>query len=123
MNIILMILDALRYDHVNTKLTPNLVKIADEGVFFNQTFACNSATKLSVPCILSSHKNYDPDKNIATVVKKHGYHPALIHSNPIMQPFLIGFEEIIDIKASKLVPSKGLMNKMRKKLPSPVVSG
>jgi len=123
MNIVLMILDALRYDHVNTELTPNLVKIAEEGVFFSQTFACNSATKLSVPCILSSQKNFDPDKNIATVVKKHGYYPALIHSNPIMQPFLIGFEEIIDINSSNLPSSKGLIGKMRKKLPSPIVSG
>ena len=123
MNVTLMILDALRYDHVTTEITPNLLKIAEEGAFFTQAFACNSATKLSMPCILSSHKNYDSEKNIAAVVKKHGYHTALIHSNPIVHPFSSGFEETLDIKSSKLRRRKGLKNKMRRSLPVPIVSG
>lgn len=123
MNVVLIILDALRYDHVTMEITPNLLKIAEEGAFFTQAFACNSATKLSMPCILSSHKNYDSEKNIAAVVKKHGYNTALIHSNPIVRPFSSGFEETLDIKSSKLRPRRGIWKKMRRKLPVPVVSG
>jgi len=76
-----------------------------------------------MPCILSSHKNYDSEKNIAAVIKKHGYHTALIHSNPIVRPFSLGFEETLDIKSSKLRPRRGLWKKMRRKLPVSVVSG
>jgi len=123
MNVVLLILDALRYDHVNNDITPNLIKIAEEGAFFTQAFACNSATKLSMPCILSSDKSYDPEKNIAAVIGRQGYHTALIHSNPIVRPFSLGFEEILDIKSSKLRPRRGIWKKMRRKLPSSVVSG
>jgi len=82
MNVILIILDALRYDHVTKDITPNLIKITEKG-----------------------------------------YHTALIHSNPIVRPYSLGFEETLDIKSSKLRPRRGIWKKMRRKLPSTVVSG
>ena len=123
MNVILLILDALRYDHVTKNITPNLIKIAEEGAFFTHALSCNSATKASMPCILSSHKDYDPEKNIAAIARKHGYLTALIHSNPIVRPFSLGFEETLDIKSSKLHPRRGIWKKMRRTLPTSVVSG
>lgn len=123
MNVVLMILDALRYDYVTEEITPNLLRIAEGGAFFTHAFACNSATKLSMPCILSADRDYDPERNIAAVVRRHGHHTALIHSNPIVRPFHHGFEETLDLKSSKVRPRRGLWKKVRRKLPAPVVSG
>jgi len=123
MNIVLMILDALRYDRVNQETTPNLMRIADEGAFFTNAFACNSSTNLSIPCILSSNKKYDPEDNVAAVVKKNGFYTAMIHSNPIVQAFYPGFEETIDIKSTKLRLKKSWKKIIRKNLPAPVISG
>lgn len=123
MNVILLILDALRYDHVNHETTPNLMKIADEGAFFTHSFACNSSTNLSMPCILCSHKKYDPEENIATVFKGNGYKTALIHSNPIVEAFYPGWEEKIDIKTHKMRLKKSWKKTIRNNLPAPVIAG
>lgn len=114
MNVILMILDALRYDHVKKEITPNLVKIASYGVSFTHAFSCNSATKLSLPCILSSHMDYDPEKNIATMLNQYGYHTAMIHSNPRNHLFYSGFKELFDLKSSKSPTRTDLRKKMRR---------
>ena len=123
MNVILLILDALRYDHVNHEITPNLMKLAEDGVFFTHAMACNSSTNLSMPCILCSHKKYNPDENIATVFNQKGYKTALIHSNPIVEVFYHGWKEKIDIKTHKMRLKKSWKKTIRKNLPAPVIAG
>lgn len=121
-NVVLMILDALRYDHVTRENMPNLMKIADEGVFFTHAFSCNSSTKLSIPCILSSEKKFDSDRNIAQILRKNLYKTAIIHSNPLIKTFYPGFDITIDIKSSPRL-GKGWKKVVRKTLPSSVISG
>jgi arylsulfatase len=123
MNIILLIIDALRYDHVNTEITPNLMKLAQKGTFFTNAFSCNSSTRASIPCILCSKITYDPENNIASVLKKFNMLTVMIHSNPLIRSFYNGFEETIDLKSSKFKLSKNWKKRLRKNLPVPVITG
>ena len=121
-NVVLLILDALRYDHVTRENMPNLLSIADEGAFFTHAFSCNSSTKLSIPCILSSEKKYDSERNVAQIMRKNLYKTAIIHSNPLIKTFYPGFDTTIDIKSSPRL-GKGWKKVVRKTLPSSVISG
>lgn len=121
-NVVFVILDALRYDHVTGENTPNLMAMADEGAFFTHALSCNSSTNLSMPCILSSAKKHDPERNIAQILRKNNYNTAIIHSNPLMRAFYPGFEVTIDIKSSPLKLRKSWKKAMRRALPASVIS-
>jgi len=121
-NTVLMLIDALRFDHVNRETTPNLMRIADRGAFFSNAHACNSSTKQSVPCILCSETTYSTDDNVAAVMGSHGYATAMIHSNPIVKEFYEGFAETIDLKSSKFKVSKSWKKTLRSSLPPQVIS-
>jgi arylsulfatase A-like enzyme len=123
LNAVLLLLDALRFDHVNKDNTPNLMRLAEGGVFFRNAFSCNSSTIQSVPCILGSDPEYKPDHNIASVLGQHGYHTAMIHSNPIVHAFYGGFEETIDLKSNKFKISKGWKKTLRSNLPPQIIAG
>ena len=123
MNVVLLILDALRLDHVNPEITPNLMRIAEQGVFFSNSKACNTSTLHSMPCILGADTVYDPESNIATVLNGHGVHTAVIHSNPMVNNFHPGFAETIDLKADTFRIKKSWKKSLRKKLPPGVISG
>jgi len=123
MNAVLLILDALRYDHVNEDNAPNLMRLAGEGAFFRNAFSCNSSTIKSIPCILCSDAEYKPDRNVASIVGRQGYHTAMIHSNPIVHAFYGGFKETIDLKSSKFKVSKGWKRTLRSNLPPQVIAG
>jgi len=123
MNVVLLILDALRLDHVNDEVTPNLMSVAGEGVFFSNSKACNTSTLHSMPCILGADEVYDPESNIATVLNKHGVHTAVIHSNPMVNNFYPGFAETIDLKADKLRMKKSWRKSLRKNLPPSIIAG
>ena len=56
MNTILLILDALRFDHVNKDVTPNLMRHIENSVSFENAFSCNSSTINSMPCIICGQK-------------------------------------------------------------------
>ncbi|HEX9914503.1 MAG TPA: sulfatase [Candidatus Bathyarchaeia archaeon] len=122
MNVVLLILDALRYDHVNKDNTPNLMRVAEQGAFFRNAFACNSSTINSIPCILGSDTEYKPDHNIASVLGGQGYYTAMIHSNPIVHSFYGGFRETIDLKSSKFKVSKGWKKTLRSNLPPQIIA-
>jgi arylsulfatase A-like enzyme len=122
MKILLLILDALRFDHVNNELTPNLMKLAQKGVFFTNAFSCNSSTRASLPCILCSNTKYEPENNIASILNEHNFHTAIIHSNPILHTFYPGFKETIDIKSNKIRLNKKWKKKIRESLPAPLIS-
>jgi glucan phosphoethanolaminetransferase (alkaline phosphatase superfamily) len=92
MDTILLILDALRFDHINQENTPNLMKLIEKSAFFINTFACNTSTIDSLPCILCAQKEYNPEKNIATILNNQSIQTAMIHSNPIVHAFYPGFK-------------------------------
>jgi arylsulfatase A-like enzyme len=123
MNVVLMILDALRLDHVNQEITPNLMRVAEQGAFFNNSKACNTSTLHSMPCILGADTVYDPESNIATVLNRHGVHTAVIHSNPMVNNFHPGFAETIDLKSKKFRMSKSWRKTLRRNLPPTVIAG
>lgn len=123
MNVVLLILDALRLDHVNPEITPNLMRIADQGVFFSNSKACNTSTLHSMPCILGADTTYDPEVNIATTLNRHGVHTAVIHSNPMVHNFHPGFAETIDLKSKKFRMSKSWRKTLRNNLPPGIIAG
>jgi arylsulfatase A-like enzyme len=123
MNVVLLILDALRLDHVNTEITPNLMRIAGQGVFFRNSKACNTSTLDSMPCILGANTFYDPEANIATVLNGYGVQTAIIHSNPMIYNFYTGFSETIDLKSKNLRMSKNWKKTLRRNLPPTVIAG
>jgi len=121
MNVILITIDSLRADHIGSlgyakELTPNLDKIADEGVLFTQAFSCGPNTILSiVPMLMSSYfalyfQNRSVNKirtmnelfsrykdtvtklnrrkpPIAEVLKNKGYKTSAFHSNPFLSKY------------------------------------
>jgi len=69
-SIVVVIVDALRADRVGAlgserNLTANLDTLADDGVVFENAFACTNATD---PSVTSLHTGKDPE----TVIKHHG---------------------------------------------------
>jgi arylsulfatase A-like enzyme len=121
MNTILLILDALRFDHVNEDVTPNLMRHIENSANFVNAFSCNSSTIKSMPCIICGQKEYDPEKNIATELNKHSVHTAMIHSNPIVHSFYSGFKETIDLKSGSLKMGKGFKKRLRENLPPGII--
>ncbi len=95
-------MDALRFDHVNSEITPNLMEIAKEGVFFRYCLAGGGNTKLSIPCIISANYQYDPEKNLPMALKKVGYTTGCFHSNLLLNNFRNGFDTFIDLKKKRL---------------------
>lgn len=58
-NIILIVVDSLRYDHVGSQnnspsLTPNLDQLATEAVVFEQAISQGPSTRVSMSAMMSS---------------------------------------------------------------------
>lgn len=113
-NLILVTMDALRYDHVTPEITPNLVEISKDGVFFKFALAGGGTTKSSMPCIIAANFTYDPDGNLSVVLKKNGYSTGCLHSNLLMNDFAPGFGTFIDLK--KPIASPKTKRKIRRVL-------
>ncbi|RLI08781.1 hypothetical protein DRO42_05700 [Candidatus Bathyarchaeota archaeon] len=111
-NLILITMDALRYDHVTPEITPNLIEISKDGVFFKFAMAGGGTTKSSMPCIIAANYTYDPEKNLSVVLKNNGYSTGCLHSNLLMNDFAPGFDTFIDLKKKHLV-SKQTKRKIR----------
>lgn len=121
MNTILLILDALRYDHVTDENTPNLMRHIEKSASFIDAHSCNTSTIESMPYIISGQKEYDPENNIATALNGHGVHTAMIHSNPMVHAFYPGFNETIDLKSKQFKMSKGFRKSLRRNLPPSII--
>jgi len=79
MNFILMVVDSLRVDHLSCygyegNSTPNIDRVAYEGVLYKNAFSMGSYTSASFPYILSDY--------LLLNLRKKGYVSILIHSNP-----------------------------------------
>jgi len=112
-NIILITLDALRPDHLGCygykrNTSPNIDKIAKEGLIFTQAIAQSSHTAPSnASLITSTYPNihgvkdwgyqFSPavSKILPVILKEHGYRTAFI-SDQLAMPLLKGFEKGFD---------------------------
>ena len=80
-NILLLVVDSLRADHLSCygydKRTPNIDHLANEGTLYENAWVEGSYTAESVPFILSEY--------LYSQLRANGYtFPAVIHSNPII---------------------------------------
>jgi len=117
-NVVFLLMDALRYDHFTKEITPNLVKIAQEGFNFKNMLAGNTATLKSIPCILSSSFKYDHKENSPTILQKEGYLTAAFHSNPIFgDHFSEGFQICEDLHTHTPTSNRRVKKLARKLLP------
>ena len=97
MKIMMIVCDALRYDHVTEKHMPGLNKLSENGAFFSFCLACEGVTLTSMPHLLSSGKDYDENENVGAILQSNGYQTFMIHSNPLLSRFKFGFDSEIDL--------------------------
>jgi arylsulfatase A-like enzyme len=81
-NIILIVIDSLRYDHVGAQggqpsLTPNLDRIAEEGLIFEQAISQGPSTRVSMSALMSS-----------TYASMYGGQLLLSENRPVVQELL-----------------------------------
>ncbi len=113
--IVLITADSLRADFLNcygyerAKTSPNLDRIAREGVLFKNAFSHSSWTVPSFAALLTSsyplmfggyNRGIKRRIKIAEVLSRHGYRTIAIHSSPIFNRYpgyYDGFEEVHDI--------------------------
>ncbi|MBU0520255.1 sulfatase [bacterium] len=110
-NIIIMLFDALRADHVNSvidgyELTPNIDSLAERGTIYESCYATSSWTFPSVVSILTSklpnklgliNPGVLPDNvpTIADVLNRNGYFTAAFSANDLIVP-RYGFDRSFD---------------------------
>lgn len=94
-NLILIVADSLRRDTFNHLLLTESFK--DYPAKLLNVNAMNSSTELSLPWMLSGMDLYSPTMNIPRDLGRQGYSTLLIHSNPVVDRFRHGFNNVIDL--------------------------
>ena len=96
-NVLLLVIDGLRADRfsgpLKTSYTPNMDKLKNTGIFFNQAVSSSDATWICVGSILSSlypiqsgitrFTNHEKSSIIFDFMKKNGYHTFATVKNTI----------------------------------------
>ena len=102
-NVILITIDSLRADHLNTYgykyvTSPNLTEFAKDGVIFSKAFSLGSHIMTAFPSILSFNEILS-NKTIflSQVLQAHGFLTLGIHSNPFLRDYHKGFDIFIDL--------------------------
>ncbi|WP_266081658.1 sulfatase [Haladaptatus caseinilyticus] len=108
-NVILLSMDALRADHLSCygyerNTSPNLDKLANQGILFKNAYSASSHTREAVPAILTGrypdeaiNSNYHRARDtVATHLKQEGYTTAGFHSNPFVSR-AYGFNDGFDM--------------------------
>jgi len=95
--IIVICCDSLRFDVLSKEVTPNLLRIAENGVFYNKAMSLGSITPLSMPFLLCGQEFFDEKISIQTRVKEIGYRSKLLTTNfnPVYEFFRYGFDEAV----------------------------
>jgi len=98
-NIIVLLLDAMRFDHITQEITPNLLRIAEKGIYYDKCMSGGTSTLDSMPVLLCGLKKYDPSLSLMARLRRKGYWSMLIHSNPILgKNFSEGWDSVTDLK-------------------------
>lgn len=95
MNVLLIVCDALRFDHFNSSNMPQLSKLSQLGTNFTRCFSIGGNTPLSMPGIFCSQKIYDKEQNFPTILRNHGYSTGMIQTNPLLKDYSHGFSKVI----------------------------
>ncbi|MBN1621176.1 MAG: sulfatase [Endomicrobiales bacterium] len=129
-NVILIVIDSFRRDHLNSRFSPNLWRYAESGINFNKAFSNGNMTKLSVPSFLMSQPpsgiseistHYEVTKKarekfyerklptLLSKLKENRYRTAAIGSCSLFsdgQGFSadLGFDEVINLEHSGYSP-------------------
>jgi len=97
MNILLIVCDALRYDRVTDEYMPELSALSRKGARFTFCLSGGGNTLTSTPYLLCSQREYDPEKNLPTILRSAGYATGIIHSNLLLNKFSHGFDTSRDV--------------------------
>jgi len=99
MNLLLLSIDCLRYDYVTPEITPNLWKLKERGLWFEQAISCGSCTPTSFYSVFSGEyvnedvrvkdethpKVFNMKKSFVEEFQKAGYSTKALFSNPLMK--------------------------------------
>lgn len=114
-NMIVLLCDCLRYDHVTKEITPNIMRIAENGLFYTNASTLGTNTVTSMPYLFSSSKKYIPEQSLSTLLSKSGYKTTLVSTNWfVYNKFFTEWDEAVyypEFKKSSLLGAK--LNKMR----------
>lgn len=94
-NIILVVADSLRRDTFLHLLGTEGFR--DYPAKLYSVDAMNSCTELSLPWMLSGTRNYSPVDTLPLDLHGLGYNTLMIHSNPLVDRFKHGFDQVIDL--------------------------
>jgi len=94
MRIVVVCCDSLRADAVTPTITPNLLRIAKEGVQYVNAMSCGSITQLSMPYLLCGQPQFQVSKAIQWKIHELGYTSKLITTNyyPVYTDYSYGFD-------------------------------
>jgi len=138
-NIFLITIDTLRKDHCSCygykrKITPFLDSLANDGIYFKNTFSNGPLTPRSFPSILGSIRPFDykehnlksfyfPEKafSIAEIFKAKGYTTVAFQAgNPFISKYYgydkgfdFYFDYLFDLKQYKSIKIKNLFKKIK----------
>ena len=83
-SVIVLCLDAFRYDLINEHLTPNLYRETQESVNYTNCQSGNSTTLLSMPILLCGEKKYLPGLSLPAKVKRYGLKSYMLSANSLI---------------------------------------
>lgn len=83
-SVVVLCLDAFRFDLISEELTPNLYRATQESENYNNCQSGNSTTILSMPVLLCGEKKYLPGLSIPARIKKFGAKSYMLSANSLV---------------------------------------
>jgi len=83
-SVVVLCLDAFRYDLIDEELTPNLFEAAREGVNYVNCTSGNSTTIKSMPVLLCGEKKYLPGLSLPARVRRFGVKSYMLSANSLV---------------------------------------
>jgi membrane-anchored protein YejM (alkaline phosphatase superfamily) len=83
-SVVVLCLDAFRYDLISQELTPNLYRATQESENYNNCQSGNSTTILSMPVLLCGEKKYLPGLSIPARIKRFGAKSYMLSANSLV---------------------------------------
>ena len=81
---LVLCLDAFRFDLLSEELTPNLWEAAQEGVNYTNCRSGNSTTIKSMPVLLCGEEKYLPGLSLPARVRRHGASSYMLSANSLV---------------------------------------
>jgi len=83
-SVVVLCLDAFRYDLISQELTPNLYMATQKSENYNNCQSGNSTTILSMPVLLCGEKKYLPGLSIPARIKRFGAKSYMLSANSLV---------------------------------------